>query len=291
MFQMRTLREVIIDAKERKVAVGHFNFSTLDGAHAIARAARILGLPVILGVSEGERDFVGVRSAVAITSAIRAEFNQEIYLNADHTYSVARVREAIDAGFDMAIFDGAKLSLDENISSAKESVKYAKKCGREVLVEGELGYIGQSSKVFDEIPEGAAIGDDQMTTPEEAVRFVAESGVDLFSPAIGSIHGMLRSHKNPNLHIDSLSAISAVLKIPLVLHGASGLADQNVRDAISAGISLVHVNTELRVAWQSALKIALQENPEEVAPYKILKASSIAMEKVVENKLKLFNNL
>lgn len=284
---MKTLRQCIAEAKAAKQAIGHFNISTIDQLHAIVAAAEKLKLPVIIGVSEGERDFIGVEEAVSLVQALRKE-GKPVYLNADHTYSVERVKEAIDDGFDMAIFDGAKLSFDDNLAQTKQCVAYARASGREVLIEGELGYIGSSSKVLDAIPDGAIVSAAEMTTVREAKKFVDESGIDLFSPAIGSIHGMLRETHDPDLNIGRLQEIAQAIPVPLVLHGASGLKANNIQAAIAAGISIVHVSTELRVAWKQALKIALQEEPDEVAPYKILKGPKLAVQKVVEEKLHLF---
>ncbi len=283
------MREVIARAREEKKAVGHFNISTVDQMWAIFNAARRLDVPVIIGVSEGERDFLGLRQAVALVKIARQSENYPLFINADHTYSFDRVREAVDAGCDAVIFDGAKLSYEENLKITKECVDYARKVNPEIMVEGELGYIGTSSKLFDSLPEGAALKQSDFTTVEQARAFVNATGVDLFSPAVGSVHGMLRKGNDPDLDIVRISEIAAAVPTPLVLHGASGLREENVREAIAAGISLVHINTEIRVAWRDALKLALQEEADEVAPYKLLKSSSLAVSKVVEQKLKLFN--
>lgn len=288
---MKTLREVVADAKARNVAVGHFNISNIEGLWAIVNGAAALKVPVIVGVSEGERDFVGAKEAAVLVKSVREQYDMPIFINADHTYSFERVKEAIDLGYDSVIFDGAKLSLEENLANTKRCVEYARSVGREVLVEAELGYIGQSSKILDVAPEGAALSEADLTTPEQAMQFVADTGIDFFSPAIGSIHGMLRSTNDPDLNIARIKEISAAIPTPLVLHGASGLREENVKEAIAAGISIVHINTELRVAYRDALKLSLQANPDEVAPYKIMKPVVAAMQKVVEAKLKLFNNL
>ena len=288
---MKSLREYIADVQKEKRAVGHFNISTADALWGIFKAAQALEVPVIIGVSEGERDFIGLRQAVALVRSIREEYDYPIFLNADHSYSLERCKAAIDAGFDAVIFDGAKLSVEENTRITKEVVVYARASGRDVLVEGELGYIGSSSQVLDAVPEGAALSDADLTTPDEARTFVTATGVDLFSPAIGSIHGMLRATADPDLHINRIAEISSAVSVPLVLHGASGLSDENVQAAIEAGISLVHVNTELRVAWRNAVRFTLQENEDEVAPYKLLRSATLEIEKLVSKKLKIFNRL
>ncbi|MEK7650261.1 MAG: class II fructose-bisphosphate aldolase [Patescibacteria group bacterium] len=292
---MLTLRECLKQAEANKTAIGHFNISNLEALWAIFYAAKELNLPVIIGVSEGERDFVGVRQAVALVKSLREEFSYPIFLNADHTYSFDRVKEAVDAGFDAVIFDGSKLDLEENIRITKQCVDYAREQAkvqnRDIIVEGELGYIGTSSKLLDAIPEGVKLGLEDLTKPDEAKRFVAETGVDLLAPAVGNIHGMLKSGADPALNIARVGEISEAAGVPLVLHGGSGNNEQDFRDAITAGVRIVHINTELRVAYRDALRLTLQENPDEVAPYKILKPAVTAMQKVVEKKLRLFSNL
>ena len=289
MTNIPTLREVIADADKKHIAVGHFNISNLEALWAIFRAARAVNVPVIVGLSEGERDFVGVRQAVALVKSIREEYQYPIFINADHTYSVERVKEAIDAGFDSVIFDGAKLSFEENIAKTKECVDYARVSGRDVLVEAEVGYIGTSSKVLDAIPEGVKFDDSSLTSPEQAERFVKETGVDMFAPAVGNIHGMLRNAPEPRLDIERIRKVRAAAGVPLVLHGGSGTSDEDFRDAIKAGISLVHINTEIRVAFVKALGTYLTAHPDEVAPYKIMKEPTDAMQKVIEARLRLFS--
>lgn len=285
-----TLRECVQEARKNKIAVGHFNVATLDGVFAVADAARDLKVPVIIGASEGERDYTGVRQLAAVVKSLREERGQAIFLNADHTYSFERVKEAIDAGYDAAIFDGAKLPLEENIEIAKKCVEYARKSGRDVLIEGELGFIGTSSKVLDAIPEGAVIGDAMMTKPEEAARFARETGVDMLAPAVGNIHGVIRGG-DPALNPERVKEISEITGLPLVLHGASGNTADDIWKCVKNGVSIVHVNTELRIAYRAGLMKALTDNPDEVAPYKFLKQAKIAMQKVVEEKLKIANNL
>ena len=286
-----TLREAIKEAGAKKTALGHFNISNLEGLWAIFHAAQKLNLPVIVGLSEGERDFVGVKQAVALVRSIREEYNYPIYIKADHTYSVERVKEAIDAGFDSVIFDGAKLPLEENIKLTKECVAYARASGRDVLIEGEVGYIGTSSKVLDDIPEGVKFDNLSLTSPEQAVHFVTETGVDLFAPAVGNIHGMLRATHDPRLDIERIGHIRTAAGVPLVLHGGSGTVDEDFTNGIKAGINIVHINTEMRVAFVSTLHTYLNEHPDEVAPYKIMKGPREAMEKVIEARLRLFSGM
>ena len=291
--QMKSLRECINEAKENKRAVGHFNISNAEMLRGVFNAAKNLNVPVIIGVSEGERQFIGIKQVVALVKSFREEYEYPIFLNADHTYSVEKVKEAIDAGFDMAIYDGAKLPLDENIKNTKECVDYAKEIfkneGREILIEGELGYIGQSSKILDAIPEGVKVEGDGLTHPEVAKEFVEKTGVDLLAPAVGNIHGMLRVGHDPRLDIERIKNINNACKIPLVLHGGSGTVNEDFTLAIKAGMSIIHISTELRVAFKKSLTLFLQENVDEIAPYKYLKDAISAVEKVTTDRLGLFN--
>jgi fructose-bisphosphate aldolase, class II len=288
---MKSLRDYIHDAELRRVAIGHFNISNLEALHGIFNAARALTLPIIIGTSEGERSFVGVPESVALVRALRDTYQYPIFLNADHTYSFEGVKAAIDAGYDAVIFDGVKLSFEENIAVTRQCVEYARACGRDVLVEAELGNIGQSSKVLDAIPEGVVIDEASMTSVEQATLFVKQTGVDLLAPAVGNIHGMLRVGHDPKINTQRIAELRKATGIPLVLHGGSGTTDSDFVDAVKAGISIVHINTEIRVAFKDALQKTLAAHPDEVAPYKLLAPSVDAVAQVVSNRLKLFNGL
>lgn len=286
---MSLLREIIQDAESRNTAVGHFNISDLAALNAIVAAARELSLPVVIGVSEGEREFVGLHRAVALVRSIRENEGVPVFLNADHTYSFEKVKEAVDAGFDSVIFDGAQLPLEENIRIAKQCVEYARSKNLDILVEGELGFIGTSSKLLEAIPEGASITEELMTTSDEAREFVEKTGVDLLAPAVGNIHGMLKSAPNPKLDTERIRAIRDAAGVPLVLHGGSGISDEDFRSAIEAGISVIHINTEIRLAWRQGLERGLAEHPEEIAPYKIFPSAVEAVAAVVAKRMKLFS--
>ena len=294
---MKTLREEIQVAQAEKRAIGHFNVGNIEMLTAIRDAVKTTGLPAIVGVSEGERDAFGVAQIKALVDSYKAE-GLPVYLNADHTYSVERVKEAIDAGYDAVIFDGAKLPLEENIQKTKECVEYAlgrrtstgeaRATGRDVLVEAELGYIGSGSQMLDAIPEGAVATEEMMTKSDEAKRFVQETGVDLFAPAVGNIHGLIRGSGNPKLSIERVKEVADATGVPLVLHGGSGVSDEDFTNAIKAGISIVHISTELRLADREALEKSFSENANELAPYKLAHGAEVAVEAIVERYMKLF---
>jgi fructose-bisphosphate aldolase, class II len=285
---MATLREVLKHAQAHGVAVGHFNFSDLVALQASVAAARDLKVPVMVGVSEGERAFVGVRQAAALVKSLREETGHPIFLNADHTHSLEKAEEAARDGFDEVIFDGSGMPLEENIRQTAKTVEALKSINPEIVVEGEVGYIGTSSEILIKAPEGIAL-----TSPAEAKQFVDATRVDVLAPAVGNMHGLLQSMVNGDaqkrLDIDRIAALRAACGIFMTLHGGSGTNDQDFQRAIKAGITIVHVNTELRLAWRHGLEAVLREHPAEVAPYKILPGPYDAIKQVVTARLRLFN--
>lgn len=296
---MKNLEQIIKQAEKNRVAVGHFNVSDSVALRAIFESAKELKLPIIIGTSEGEADFLDRDVISAMVKKIKEKNKYPIFLNSDHTHTLDEVKKAVAAGYDAIIFDGSKLSLEENIKQTKKAVKYIRSKSKTILVEGELGYIGGSSQVLKSLPVGAAIRPEDLTKPEDAVKFVKETGVDLLAPAVGNIHGIvmgvgsdgkLRSI-NPKLDIERIVAIKKAVKIPLVLHGGSGISNEDFVAAINAGISIIHINTEIRLAWKNSLERSLLENKDEAAPYKILKSSLEAVKLVVKSRLQLFNKL
>ena len=289
---MKTLRECVKEADEKGVAIGHFNISNLEALHAIYNAAKNVGVPIVIGLSEGEGDFVGAHEAVALIRALRERDNYPIFLNADHHFSFERVKKAIDAGFDAVILDAVKLPLEENIALTKKCVDYArevsKKENRDILVEAELGFIGTSSVVLDKIPDG--VSEETMTKPEDAKKFVEATGIDMLAPSVGNVHGMVKTG-NPRLHPERVKAIREACGIPLVLHGGSGSMNEDFIACIKSGISTVHINTEIRIAFTNALRKSLADQPDEITPYKYMPPTVEAVQAVVEARLKLFNDI
>lgn len=271
-------------------AIAHFNISNLDQARAIVEVAQELNQPVIIGVSEGERAYMGVDMVRTIVNELNQEFDVPIFLNADHTYSLEKVIEVVEKGYDSVIVDGAKLPYEENVALVKSCVdfvrSYETKTGKRVLVEAELGYIGQSSSLNTALPEG--VTEENLTTPDQARDFVLRTGIDMFAPAIGNVHGMLIDAEEPKLHIDRLKEITAVIDTPLVLHGASGNTDEDLKSSIDNGVAIIHINTEIRKAFRDGEMNYLHEHPNEVAPYKFGHEGQEEMKKVVRAKMELY---
>jgi fructose-bisphosphate aldolase class II len=287
---MEALREVLQHAERNKAAIGHFNVADLITLKAVTQAARELNAPVVVGVSESEREFMGVRQTAALVRITREESGMPIFLNADHTHSLAKAVEAAAAGFDSVVFDRSSLSWEDNISETKRAVEALKAVNPDILVEGEIGNIGSGSEIHDTAPESSRI----LTTPEEAREFVSCTGVDVLAPAVGNMHGLLRTmargEAHKHLDIGRISQIKAATGIFMTLHGGSGTADEDLKGAIAAGITIVHINTELRLAWRTGLEAALRNQPEEVAPYKILPPAFEAVRTVVHARLQLFRS-
>ncbi len=291
----QSLRKTLEDAAARKVAVGHFNISDVVALEAIFESAQKLNVPVMIGVSEGERDFLGVDEAAALVRSLREKHDFPIFLNADHTHSLDRALEAAKAGFDEVLFDASKSSFEDNLAATREAVRELKAINPELIVEAEIGYIGSTSGILKETPVGAALSPGSLTTPEQAARFVSETGVDALAPAVGNMHGLLESMVTggvkKHLDIERIRTIRAATPAYLTLHGGSGTADEDFKAAIEAGVNIIHINTELRLAWREGVEEGLKEHPGEVAPYKILPQAKEHIAAVVTARLKLFNRL
>jgi fructose-bisphosphate aldolase class II len=286
---MRSLRDLLREAQENGAAIGHFNVSDLVLLKAVFTAARELQVPVIVGLSEGEREFMGVRQIAAFVRSLREEFDFPIFLNADHTHSLAKAVEAANAGFDSIVFDMSALPFAENVRQTKQAVEALKAINPSILVEGEIGDIGTGSEIHEHPPDLSK----GLSTPEEAQQFIESTGVDVLAPAVGNMHGMLRSmvrgETKKHLDIERIAEIKRAAQVFLTLHGGSGTDDEDLRKAIAAGINIVHINTELRVAWRDGLERGLAQHPDEVVPYKILPPVVDSVKQVVSSRLRLFN--
>ncbi len=286
---MHSLRDLLKESQETGVAIGHFNISDLVLLKAVFAAARQLNVPVLVGLSEGEREFVGTRQIAAFVRSLREEFGFPIFLNADHTHSLAKGVEAAKAGFDSIVFDLSALPFEENVRQTKQAVEALRAISPAILVEGEIGDIGTGSEIHESSPDLKT----GLSTPKEAKQFVESTGVDILAPAVGNMHGMLRSmvrgETKKRLDVERIADIKRAAGVYLTLHGGSGTDDEDLRKAIGAGINIVHINTELRVAWRHGLEQGLAEQSDEVVPYKILPSALDAVELVVVSRLRLFN--
>ncbi len=275
-------------ARKESFAIGAFNIDSLEIFKAVIMAAVHRKSPVIVEFSPGEVGYFGIKNIVDMVKNAREEFEIPIFLNLDHGKPKNAVVEAVDlGGFDEVHFDGSDLDFSTNARQAKEIVDSAHK--REIVVEGEINKIGGSSEVhLEEID--LELLKKSYTKPEEAQKFVEETGVDILAPAIGNVHGTFPV--DPDLDIDLLAKISdAVGEKFLSLHGGSGIPIVQVKDAIRRGkIVKVNVNTELRATYKDALEEKLAEHPDEYKIYDLMPDVVEAVAAVVENKIEVFGS-
>lgn len=286
---MDTLRDVLTRVEKEGVGLGHFNVADVVLLKAVIAAAAETRLPVIVGASEGEREFFGTSQLAVLVKSMRDETGQPVFLNADHTHSLKKAMEAANAGFDSVVIDFSALPFDKNVAQTREAVQAIKGVNPAIVAEGEVGNIGTGSEIH-EIAQGDFRN---LTSPEEARQFVAATGIDVLAPAVGNMHGMLKSmvqgKAKKHLNIERIAQIKRATQVFLTLHGGSGTADEDFRKAIAAGINIIHINTELRVAWRQSLSQSLARDPNEVVPYKILRPVVDAVKQVVSSRLRLFH--
>ena len=284
-----TLRDVLTRLEKQGAALGHFNVADHVLLKAVMAAAAETKLPVFVGASEGEREFFGARQLAALVKSLRQESDVPIFLNGDHTHSLEKALEAANAGFDAVGVDFSALPIEENVARTKETVQAIKAVNPAILAEGEIGNIGTGSEIHE-----TAQGDPRtLTKPEEARQFVEATGIDILAPAVGNMHGMLKSmvqgKAKKHLDLERIAQIKQAAGVFLTLHGGSGTDDEHFRKAIAAGINIIHINTELRVAWRRSLGESLARDPNEVVPYRILRPVVDSVKQVVSSRLRLFH--
>ena len=187
------------------------------------------------------------------------------------------------------VFDASELPLEQNIRQTKEAVEALKTINPAILVEGEIGDIGSGSEIHKEVPDLS----NGLTTPRKQ-RVCRDNQVDILAPAVGNMHGMLETmvqgEVRKHLDIQRIAQIKHATQVPLTLHGGSGTEDEDLLNAIAAGINIIHINTELRIAWRRGLEASLANQPDEVAPYKILSPVVESVKRVTTSRLRLFNS-
>ena len=267
-------------------AIPHFNACNLEQLRGIVAAAAALRAPVMIGTSAGERAIFTPEAAVAIVKIYSEKFGAPLFLNADHTHSVALAKAAIDAGYSSIHIDLSKLPFAQNVAGVAEVVRYARKQKREISVEGELGALATDSSPV--LKDKVKIDPASFTSPELALEFAHKTGIDRLAPAVGNYHGMSPTKKN--LDFKLIKELRAKLRanVALVLHGGSGSGEAAFKKAIAAGIANIHISTELRVAYTKALRETIKKNPDEVVPYKLTGPSVEAVQKKAAEFIKLF---
>ncbi|MBI4119063.1 MAG: class II fructose-bisphosphate aldolase [Parcubacteria group bacterium] len=281
------LKKILTKASKEGWAVGHFNVSNLELLKAVVEAAKESQSPVMIGTSEGEREWLGVKNMVALIKVYRQDW-PHIFLNADHTKNINVAFDAIEAGYDSVHFDGSSLSISENIRQTREVVERARNKNINMSVEGELGYLKGESQLSN---QKIKINPADYTDPEAAAEFAERTGVNRLAIAIGNIHGI--NLDEPRLDFDRLRKIREAVSenVALVLHAGSGIPDADIKRAIESGISNIHISTELRVLFKQGLEQSLKSNPGEYALYKLEKEVVRSVQDLIRQKLRLFGSV
>jgi len=276
-----SMKEMLKKAKAGKYAVGQFNMNNLEFTQAIIEAAQEENSPVILGVSEGAAKYMGLEYAVAMAQVAAKQATVPVALHLDHGSSFDVAMKYIRAGFSSVMIDGSHHPFEENVIITKKVVEASHAMG--ISVEGELGTIGGTEDDLSVDEANARLAD-----PKEAIEFFKLTGVDALAIAVGSAHGMYKGV--PKLHHDIIKAVSQEIDIPLVLHGGSGIPDDEVRQAIEAGIGKVNVNTENQVVLTQTLRDIFAKDANVYDPRKYLGPGRQAMKEVVRGKIRLFGS-
>lgn len=271
-------------AKKEGFGIGAFNAANLESMKAVVNAASKLQSPVIIEFSPGEVEHMGVYQAVALARAFEKQFSIPIILNLDHGTDPEKIIQAIDAGFDYVHFDGGKVLFEEALKIGKMLANYAHAKG--VMIEGEIDHIeGSSADHTDSKPD---VDSKLYTNPNQAKEFIDKTGIDVFASFVGNLHGIYAESKNLNL--DLLQEIQNTLpNTYLSLHGGSGIVEEDMKKAIQIGIVKINVNSELRIAFKMVLQEVLN-NSNEIAAYKFMQKPIEEMQKVVEQKIKMFGS-
>ncbi|MCH5179676.1 MAG: class II fructose-1,6-bisphosphate aldolase [Erysipelotrichales bacterium] len=274
-----SMKEMLIKARSEHYAVGQFNINNLEWTQAILDEAQALNAPVILGVSEGAGKYMGGWPVVAamVKAYIEAKnITVPVALHVDHGTSFESVKSAIDAGFSSVMIDASHYSFEENVEITKKVVDYAH--ARGVSVEAELGKVGGQ--------EDNIVAETMYADPEECRILVEKTGIDCLAPALGSVHGPY--HGEPKLGFDEMAYINDLLKMPLVLHGGSGIPDDQLRKAIDRGTAKINVNTESQQAWTAIVRKVIAENATVYDPRKIIGPGKEGIREVVRAKCEVF---
>lgn len=274
-------KQMLLEAKEKKYAIPQFNINNLEWTKTILEKCNEMNLPVILGVSEGAIKYMGgCNTVVGMVKGLIKDLNIQIpvCLHVDHGQSFELCKKAIDAGFTSVMIDASKYPLDENFKITKEVVDYAHE--KNVTVEAEVGHIGGTE---DNITSNA-----NNATLEDCLE-ISKTGIDSLAPALGSVHGLYKG--KPNLDFKTMKEINDNLEIPLVLHGGTGIPDDDIKKAIECGISKININTELQIAWHNDVVKFVKEFESVYDPRKVIGSGKNAMLKAIEDKNILFFRL
>ncbi|MED4224367.1 class II fructose-bisphosphate aldolase [Neobacillus cucumis] len=277
-----SMKDMLNSAYKKGYAVGQFNINNLEWTQAILLAAEEEKSPVILGVSEGAaRHMGGFTVVTAMVQALMEEMNITfpVAIHLDHGSSFVKCKEAIDAGFTSVMIDASHHPFEDNIKITRQVVQYANERG--VSVEAELGTVGGQED--DVIADGVIYAD-----PNECRELVKFTGIDCLAPALGSVHGPYKGE--PNLGFNEMGEISKTIKLPLVLHGGTGIPTDQIKKSISFGTAKINVNTENQIAFTKAVREILNTETEVYDPRKFIVPGREAIRETVIGKMREFGS-
>ncbi|MEH7419093.1 class II fructose-1,6-bisphosphate aldolase [Neobacillus drentensis] len=276
-----SMSEMLVNAKKEKYAVPQFNIINMEFTQAIVEVSNEENSPVILGVGEPTIKYMGMDYVIAIANAAAKNSSIPIALHLDHGSSFEVVMQCIKAGFSSVMIDGSKYSFEKNIALTNKVVEAAHSVG--VSVEAELGTIGGAE-------DNIYVNENDVILPsaEEAIEFWNHTNLDALAVAVGTAHGMYKIE--PKIRFDVISKIANSIPVPLVLHGGSGVPDQDIQKAIAIGISKINVNTENQVAFSNAVRQIINSNDDIQDSRLFLRVGRDAVKEMVRSKIRLFSS-
>ncbi|MBX4201405.1 class II fructose-bisphosphate aldolase [Candidatus Saccharibacteria bacterium] len=276
-------------ARKGHYALGAFNLDNQETLKAVVFAAKAMNAPVLVEVSKGEADALGLDNVRDMVDNYKADYGVEMYINLDHSPTVDDALAGITAGFECIHIDISQAdhnaTNDEIIEKTKKVVKAAKLTG--AIVEAEPHYFGGSSNVHTEKIDYELIRK-TFSTPEETKAFVDATGIDTYAAAIGNLHGHYPAPKV--LDLDLLKTIRAAVSCNISLHGGSGTPGHYFIEAVKIGVTKININSDMRIAYRETLEKVLDENKTEYAVVKLMDEVIAAVQKVVERKIETFNS-
>jgi len=275
------VNDLLQKAEQGGYAVGAFNCNNMEIVQAIVDAAEAEKSPVIIQASQGAIKYAGLPYIMALAKTAADLASVPVAMHLDHGTSFAQVMQCIRYGFSSVMIDGSKLPLEGNIDITNRVIEVARAVG--VSVEAELGKIGGTEDDVS-VDEREAF----FTDPGEAKQFVEATGVDSLAVAIGTAHGQYKGE--PKLDFARLEKIKNLVKIPIVLHGSSGVPDDAIRQAIKLGVRKVNIDTNIREAFVRGVREIIEANPKEIDPRKILGPAKKAMTAIIQEKIRLFGS-
>lgn len=282
-------RHLMQRSRQQKFAVGAFNIDNQETLIAVARAAQKLNAPVMVEVSDGEVEALGLENVRDMVDNYKEEYGVEMYINLDHSPTVEGCKRAIDAGYEFIHIDISQANHDaseeEIIAKTKEVVEYAKFTG--ALVESEPHYFGGSSNLHEEEIDYEVIKK-TFSTPEGTKSFVEATGIDTFAAAVGNLHGKYPVPKE--LDLELLTRIREAIGCQISLHGGSGTPLHYFEEAARIGVSKININSDMRYVFRTSLEKVLADNPKEYAVVKLMPVVYEAVQAVVEEKINAFGS-